>query len=78
MNCSLRFISDMSIWGKRRGPLSDRLALGPGRDSDISEGLPGEPLALSYTQTRGPYAPPHPWHKPLPPGLCGLLSPAGR
>ncbi|KAG5210604.1 hypothetical protein JEQ12_015798 [Ovis aries] len=37
---------------KGRGHLSDRLAVGPGRDSDISEGLPGEPLSLSSTLTQ--------------------------
>ena len=37
------------------------MALGPGRDSDISEGLPGEPLSpLIHTQTRGSSACPAP------------------
>ena len=42
-------------------PLSDRLAPRPGRDSDISEGLPGEPLSpLIHTHTRviSAYLPP--------------------
>ena len=54
--------SDLSLWGKGRGPLSDSLALGPGRESDISEGLPGEPLSLSSTlRPEGPPpAPPPP------------------
>ena len=61
VNCSLRFISDVSLWGKGRGPLSNRSALGPGRDSDLSEGLPGEPLSpLIHTQTRGPSTCPAP------------------
>ena len=64
--------------GEEAWPLSDRLAVGPGRDSDISEGLPGEPLSLSSTLTQRALCPPRPRHEPLPPGLCGLLSPAGR
>ena len=65
VNLSLRFTYDLSIWGKGRGPLSDRLALGPGRESDISEGLPGEPLSpLIHTQTRGPSACPAPVMSP--------------
>ena len=40
---------------------SDRLDLGSGRDSGISEGLPGEPLfPLIHTDTRGPSACPAP------------------
>ena len=65
VNCSLRFIYDLSLWGKGRGPLSDRLVLGPGGDGDISEGLPGEPLSpLIHTQTRGPSACPAPAMSP--------------
>ena len=65
VNSSHRFISDLSLWGKGRSPLSDRSALGPGRDSDISEGLPGEPLSpLIHTQTRGPSACPSPTMSP--------------
>ena len=65
VNLSLRFISDLILWGKGLGSLSDRLAPGPGRDSDISEGLPGEPLSpLIHPQTRGPYACPAPAMSP--------------
>ena len=49
VNCSLRFISDLTLWGQGHACLTDRLALGHGRDSDISEGLPGAPLSLSST-----------------------------
>ena len=57
--------SDLSLWGKGRGPLSDSLALGPGKDTDISERLPGEPLSpLIHTQTRGPSTCPTPAMSP--------------
>ena len=78
VNLSLRFISDLILWGKGRGSLSDSLAPGPGRDSDISEGLPGEPLSISSTLSPEGPLPAPPRHEPLPPGLCGLLSPVGR
>ena len=65
MNNSLRFISDLSLQWKGRGPLSDKLPLGLGRDSDISEGITGEPLSpLIHTQTRGPSAGPAPAMSP--------------
>ena len=65
VNSSLRFISDLSLWGKGRGPLSDSLALGPGKDTDISERLPGEPISpLIHTQTRGPSTCPTPAMNP--------------
>ena len=51
--------------GEGAWSLSDRSALGPGRDSDISEGLPGEPLSpLTHTQTRGLSASPAPTMSP--------------
>ena len=79
MNCSLRFISDLSLWGKRCGPLSDRLALGYGRGSDLSERTPLERASPSHPHSeQRAVRLPRPRHEPLPPGLCGLLSPAGR
>ena len=78
VNSSFKFISDLSLWGKGRGPLSDRSALGPGRDSDISEGFPGEPLPSHPHSDQRALRLPCPRLEPLPPVLCGLQSPAGR
>ena len=55
------------IWasGGRGGPPEWQVGLGPGGDSDISEGLPGEPLSpLTHTHSRGPSACPAPAMSP--------------
>ena len=78
VNCSLSFISDLSLWGKGRGQRVTGWLRGLAGTVTSQKDSLESPSPLSSTHTpEGPLQP-HPRHEPLPPGLCGLLSPAGR